>query len=86
MTMACNYDLLNVHMEAIKLSQSWPCKRPDEDKEDQTTTHTSYIFRGGGYIMNCKNEIERKYEILIYNAKYRTIIYRLNSPGPLTDP
>ena len=37
--MACNYDLLNVHMEAIKLSQSWPCKRPDEDKED----HTYYI-------------------------------------------
>ena len=39
MTMACNYDLLNVHMEAIKLSQSWPCKRPDEDKEDHTYIH-----------------------------------------------
>ena len=64
MTMACNYDLLNVHMEAIKLSQSWPCKRPDEDKED----HTYYIPTSSGA---ADQFYERNYEITIYKTKYR---------------
>ena len=63
MTMACNYDLLNVHMEAIKLSQSWPCKRPDEDKEDHTYIPTSSGAADQFY--------ESNYEITIYKTKYR---------------
>ena len=63
MTMACNYDLLNVHMEAIKLSQSWPSKRPDEDKEDHTYIPTSSGAADQFY--------ERNYEITIYKTKYR---------------
>ena len=50
-------------MEAIKLSQSWPCKRPDEDKEDHTYIHTSSGTADQYY--------ERNYEITIYKAKYR---------------
>ena len=68
MTMACNYDLLNVHMEAIKLSQSWPCKRPDEDKED----HTYYIPTSSGA---ADQFYERNYEITTYKAKIQETFY-----------